>query len=154
MKRLIALAAVSAFGLAVPAVGLAGNGSVHNAAKQAAHEQCKTEKKADRAAFRANYGKHPMKTCVQQALGEVQQEFKNAAEECRTELDADPATFYETYGSNRVENPESRGYKRNAFGKCVSQKVHEDEAGVEDEVVDEVGDEELTEPEPAEGDPV
>jgi hypothetical protein len=146
MKRLIAVAAASALALALPAAGWAGNGSAHNAAKQAAHADCKAEKKNDPGAFRTTYGKHPMKTCVREKLGEVVEEFKNAAEECRAELEEDPELFLETYGSNRVDNPESRGYKRNAFGKCVLQKVHEDDG--------EVADEELIEPEPVEGDPV
>jgi hypothetical protein len=46
-------------------------------------------------------------------------EQKNAAKECATERDADTTAFREKYGTN--------ANKRNAFGKCVSQKVREDE---------------------------
>lgn len=46
-------------------------------------------------------------------------EFKNAAKECRAEREADPAAFEETYGAN--------ANRRNAFGKCVSGKVKDDE---------------------------
>ena len=46
-------------------------------------------------------------------------EQKNAAKECATERNADADAFREQYGTN--------ANKRNAFGKCVSQKVREDE---------------------------
>jgi hypothetical protein len=46
-------------------------------------------------------------------------EQKNAAKECATERDADADAFRTQYGTN--------ANKRNAFGKCVSQKVREDE---------------------------
>ena len=48
------------------------------------------------------------------------EEIQNAAQECRAEREADAAVFAETYGTNDND--------RNAFGKCVSTKVHEDEA--------------------------
>ena len=46
-------------------------------------------------------------------------EFKNAAKECASERTADADTFKTTYGT------EGSNFK-NAFGKCVSQKVRED----------------------------
>ena len=46
-------------------------------------------------------------------------EFKNAAKECASERTADPDAFKTTYGT------EGSNWK-NAFGKCVSQKVRED----------------------------
>ncbi|MFL5889850.1 MAG: hypothetical protein ACJ76M_12305 [Solirubrobacteraceae bacterium] len=46
-------------------------------------------------------------------------EQKNAAKECATERTADADAFREKYGTN--------ANKRNAFGKCVSQKVREDD---------------------------
>jgi len=46
-------------------------------------------------------------------------EQKNAAKECATERDADADAFREQYGTN--------ANKRNAFGKCVSQKARESE---------------------------
>jgi hypothetical protein len=45
------------------------------------------------------------------------EQIKQAAKECMTERKADLEQFREDYGTNRN--------KRNAFGKCVSQKVHE-----------------------------
>jgi hypothetical protein len=44
-------------------------------------------------------------------------EFKNAAKECDAERDADAAAFADQYGTN--------ANKKNAFGKCVSQKARE-----------------------------
>jgi hypothetical protein len=46
-------------------------------------------------------------------------EFKNAAKECASERSADAEGFKTTYGT------EGSNFK-NAFGKCVSQKVRED----------------------------
>jgi hypothetical protein len=45
------------------------------------------------------------------------EQIKQAAKDCMTERKADLETFRQTYGTNRN--------KRNAFGKCVSKKVHE-----------------------------
>jgi hypothetical protein len=44
-------------------------------------------------------------------------DIKQAAKECMAERRQDLTDFRNTYGTNRN--------KRNAFGKCVSQKVHE-----------------------------
>jgi hypothetical protein len=115
MKRLTALAAVSALALAIPAAAPAGNGGHGKETRKLAHQQCKAEKKADRAAFRANYGKHPMKTCVREASAGVVEEFKNAAKECKAEREQDPAQFAADYGE-----------RRNAYGKCVSSKVRDE----------------------------
>ena len=102
----------------------------HNAAWE-----CKDERAEDRAAFAENYGKNDndrnaFGKCVSQkakakehAADEQDQEdateFKNAAKECASERTADADTFKTTYGT------EGSNFK-NAFGKCVSQKVRED----------------------------
>jgi hypothetical protein len=52
---------------------------------------------------------------VREAIAERRDAVENAAQQCRAELTANPEQFRATYGSNRN--------KRNAFGKCVSQKV-------------------------------
>jgi hypothetical protein len=83
-----------------------------------AAKQCAAEKKADKAAFRALYGKHAMRNCIKGTTDEVVEELKNAAKECKAERAADPDAFRETYGAN--ENG------RNALGKCVSGKVREE----------------------------
>ena len=46
-------------------------------------------------------------------------EFKNAAKECASERSADPEGFKTLYGTERSN-------WKNAFGKCVSKKVRED----------------------------
>jgi hypothetical protein len=95
---------------------------------QNAAQTCKDEQAADPALFQTTYGtngngKNAYGKCVSQktdeAVEEEVEEFKNAAKECRAERYADPAGFQTTYGTN--EN------RKNAFGKCVSQKVNEDD---------------------------
>ncbi len=123
MKRTITVAAVCA-GLAL--VG-APNGSAadgENNGKDEIAKACHKLKQADKDAFRATYGpKHAMKNCKKGeepvASETTPAEFKNASEECRAEREADPVAFDEAYGTN--------GNKKNAFGKCVSTKVQEDE---------------------------
>jgi len=120
MKRAIAIACV---GLGIAAVGFpaaaAGDGHNGNGGRSAVAKECAKMKKADKAAFRATYGKHAMRKCIKGEPVETTEttpaEFKNAAKECRAEREADPEAFQETYGTNRN--------KRNAFGKCVSGKV-------------------------------
>jgi hypothetical protein len=96
---------------------------LRNAAKE-----CKAERAADPDAFRDTYGANEggqnafgkcVSTKVRAAVDEAVTEFKNAAQECRAEREADPDAFHATYGSNHNG--------RNAFGKCVSSHVKEDE---------------------------
>ena len=98
---------------------------------KAAKAMCVEQKNADKAAFQALWGKHAMRDCKAAARGKTKAEleeevaeFKNAAKECRAEEEADPAAFAETYGTN--------ANKKNAFGKCVSSKVSEDDEAEED----------------------
>jgi hypothetical protein len=91
-------------------------------AKNVAAKQCKDLKKADKAAFKALYGKHAMRSCIKGETEEVASEQKNAAKECKAERDADPAAFETAYGD-----------KRNALGKCVSSKVKKELAADEAE---------------------
>jgi hypothetical protein len=108
--------------------------------EQSAHtnasRECRTERDADRTAFNEKYGTNGNKRnafgkCVSQkakakeaaADAEDKQdaaEQKSAAKECATERDADADAFKEKYGTN--------ANKRNAFGKCVSQTVREDDS--------------------------
>ncbi len=95
---------------------------------QAAKKLCVEQKNADKAAFKAVWGKNAMRDCKRAARGEdgaVEEAAKNASQECRAEQETDPALFAETYGSN--------GNKKNAFGKCVSQKS---KAELEEEVTE------------------
>jgi hypothetical protein len=104
-------------------------------ARQNAAWECKEERDADEAAFVENYGTGPkgrnaFGKCVSQKAKQKEaaadeqdqedaEEFKNAAKECDAERDADEAGFAQEYGT------ENANFK-NAFGKCVSQKVRED----------------------------
>jgi hypothetical protein len=95
-------------------------------AKRNAAKECKAERTADAAAFKAKYKN--LGKCVSErakAKREEQdeddaaaaEEQTNAAKECDAERSADKKAFEEKYGTNHN--------KKNAFGKCVSQKVHE-----------------------------
>jgi len=111
------------------------------AAKRNAARDCREERSADAEAFREKYGTNANKRnafgkCVSQtakANREEQDEddadeaaaTTNAAHACKAERDADRKAFEEQYGTNKN--------KRNAFGKCVSQKAHEDGEGTEDD---------------------
>ena len=120
MKRAITIASVC---LGIAAVGTpaatAGDGHKGNGGRSAVAKECAKMKKADRAAFKATYGKHAMRKCIKGEPVDTAEttpaEFKNAAQECRAERGDDPEAFQETYGTN--------GNKRNAFGKCISGKV-------------------------------
>ncbi len=94
-------------------------------AKNAAQE-CKAEREADPALFEQTYGTNDnysnafgkcVSSKVKDEAAEDGEDFDNAAKECRAERREDPDAFRETYGSNRNG--------RNAFGKCVSQRVRE-----------------------------
>jgi hypothetical protein len=103
-----------------------------NAAKDCREERGDTEESI--AAFRDKYGtnankKNAFGKCVSQAAKAKQQEqdeedaaeaedTKNAAQDCDAERSADRKAFEDKYGTNHN--------KKNAFGKCVSQKSHED----------------------------
>jgi hypothetical protein len=105
-----------------------------NASQECREERGTTDE--SRAAFNEQYGtngntKNAFGKCVSQkakakekaADAEDQQEateFKNAAKECdseRGDTDESRAAFAEQYGTN--------ANKKNAFGKCVSQKARE-----------------------------
>ena len=69
-----------------------------------------------------------MRDCIRANRGddgttvdEATEDFVNAAQQCRAERDADPATFASTWGTNHND--------RNAFGKCVSTRAHEEGQG-------------------------
>ena len=91
-------------------------------------QQCKTERQADPVAFTAKYGtntngKNALGKCISQAQTELsadlQSAIQNAAKQCKTERKADKAAFAVKYGTNKN--------RRNAFGKCVSKTVKENE---------------------------
>jgi hypothetical protein len=105
-----------------------------NAARECREERGDTDE--SREAFRAKYGtnengRNAFGKCVSQKAkakraeqdaedAEEAEERKNAAEECdgeRGETQESRKAFEEKYGTN--------ANKRNAFGKCVSQKAQE-----------------------------
>jgi hypothetical protein len=106
-----------------------------------AAKDCRAERTADPAAFQDKYGtngnkKNAFGKCVSQKAKAKEKkqdkkdaaaavEFKNAAKACDDERSADKQAFTDKYGTN--------GNKKNAFGKCVSQKTHEDGEGTPDD---------------------
>jgi colicin import membrane protein len=105
-------------------------------AKANAARECRAERDADREAFEEKYGtnannrnafgkcvsaKAKAKQAEQDAEdAEEAEEIENAAQQCKAERAADRKAFEDKYGTN--------ANKRNAFGKCVSQKAKEDDS--------------------------
>jgi hypothetical protein len=130
MKK-ITLVAGLALIIVLPTVALA-RPAADRGDKRAAKVECKTLRghvAATREAFRTEF--RSFAACVKaHAADEAQEEqtaHRNASQECREERSADEAAFQEKYGTN--------ANKRNAFGKCVSQKAKakEDAADAEDQ---------------------
>jgi hypothetical protein len=104
-----------------------------HAAKRSASSDCRAERKADPAKFRADYGtnrngRNAMGKCVSKKAKQKKAamdrkdrvdnaEFKNAAKECDAERDTNTAAFNSKYGGPEGTN------QNDAFGKCVSQKA-------------------------------
>jgi len=113
LKKMITVG-VAVLASALPvASAVAGNKPDHPAkAKNAAAKQCAAEKKANKAAFKATYGKHAMRACIKGETPEASDELKNAAKECKAAKAADSVAFAEAWGNGK-----------NAHGKCVSGTV-------------------------------
>jgi hypothetical protein len=124
MKRTIVLAAGA---VALLAAGPAAAKPSEPKPNQVASAICKAEKHADKAAFKATYGKHAMRNCKRAHRAEAREAVANASQECRAERAADAEAFATTYGT--------KANGRNAFGKCVSSKV-KDEVEEEAEAFD------------------
>jgi len=121
MKRVL-MVAIALVALAVPAGTAMAKPS--KADKREANKECKALRGTDsatREAFKAEWGNFGK--CVSAKAREAKAERKaaksNAARDCREERKADKEAFQDKYGTN--------GNKKNAFGKCVSQKSHEDD---------------------------
>lgn len=119
MRRLAMIAGAVAL-LAAPAPAAAAKAST--ADTREAQRECRAERgtaDATREAFDATYGSFG--SCVTlkapAAKAERKQAKTNAGRECRAEREEDAEAFRETYGTN--------GGKKNAFGKCVSQKARD-----------------------------
>lgn len=122
MKK-ITLVTGLVFALVLPAAAVA-KPSPDKGDKRAAQAECKAlrgQTAATHEAFRAL--QKSFVACVKAKSAdeakEEQNAHTNAAKECKTERQADADAFKEKYGTN--------ANKRNAFGKCVSQKVRETE---------------------------
>ena len=121
MLRRIVIIASAALSVALVSASLASAGTPMSEqhAKNLAAKQCAAEKKADKGAFRATYGKHAMRNCKKGTTDETQSELNNAAQDCKAERAEDPDAFQATYGSEQSQG-------RNAFGKCVSTKARDE----------------------------
>jgi hypothetical protein len=117
-----------AVALALPVSALA-KPHPDQADKRAASAECKTLRgnlDSTREAFLTqfrNFGACVSKKAVEEAV-EEQNAHTNAAKECRTERGTTTESrqaFNEQYGTNGREG--TKGFGRNAFGKCVSQKA-------------------------------
>ena len=130
MKKLITGGAL-AIALAMPAGAVAEAEQPSPSDFKNASKYCKALKKSAGAEnFRAMFGgkKNAHGKCVSQTAKknaaedekQEQEAKQNASQQCREERKADPAAFGEKYGTNKN--------KKNAFGKCVSQKAGENKA--------------------------
>lgn len=123
-KTIAVIASLATLAIAAPGAGAKPDGVPNHGSSEAA-KLCAAQKKADSAAFKALWGKHAMRDCIRAGRAEDEiatatpEEIHNAAQACRAERALDPAAFAATYGTNAND--------RNAFGKCVSTKVQEDE---------------------------
>jgi hypothetical protein len=114
------------------------------AARRNASQDCREERgdtEESIAAFREKYGTNKNKRnafgkCVSQGAKANREEQDdedadeaeaktNAAHTCAAERSADRKAFEDTYGTNKN--------KKNAFGKCVSQKAQADGEGTPDD---------------------
>ncbi|HEV7846782.1 MAG TPA: hypothetical protein VGO83_11040 [Thermoleophilaceae bacterium] len=124
MKKKLTLVAGLAVALLVPAQAMA-KPTPDKADKRAAKQECRTlrgHSDATRKAFRTQY--RNFAACVRaKAADEAQEEqtaHRNASRDCRDERETlGDEAFGTKYGTN--------ANRRNAFGKCVSQKSREDE---------------------------
>jgi hypothetical protein len=109
------IAALGALAFAVPAI--ADDATTTPTAQQ----QCRTERNANAALFKATYGTNANKSnafgkCVSKRAAATEdaktEAHANAAKDCKAERAADATAFANTYGSGK-----------NAYGKCVSTKA-------------------------------
>jgi hypothetical protein len=127
MKK-ITLVAGLIMALVLPATAVS-KPSPDQADKRAAKAECKMlrgKTAATREAFltlHRNFGACVRATAREEAQ-EEQTAHKNAAKECKEERRTSP-TFAEDYGTN--------ANKKNAFGKCVSEKARENEAEADEQ---------------------
>jgi hypothetical protein len=127
MGRKMILAAGVLAAIALPASAAAKPPT--KADKRHAAKECRAERGTDDAtqeAFKTKYKNFG--ACVsaraKQEKAERQEARSNAAKDCRAERAEDVDAFRDKYGTNHN--------KRNAFGKCVSQKAKAEKAKEDD----------------------
>ena len=119
MRKLAILGALAL--MAAPASAAAASSTANSDAQK----QCRQERTAmGTQTFRDTYGTNKNKhnafgKCVSHRTAQNEATEKkshtNASKECKAERAADPAAFKDKYGTGKN--------KKNAFGKCVSQKA-------------------------------
>src|SRR4051794_37717357 len=105
MRKLVAMA-IALVALSLVGAAFAGGANPPHGAHGLAAKQCAMQQRDDRAAFRAVWGDHAMKTCIGVTKGDAAADVSNAAKDCKAERQADPAAFEAAYGSGH-----------NAFGR-------------------------------------
>jgi hypothetical protein len=112
MRKILVLGVLAA--LIAPA---ATSASHAKAGRAAAVKLCRQQRaEMGKQAFRHLYGKkHAMATCAAKVQKQQTTNMQNAAQQCKAERDEGAAAFADKYGTGKN--------KRNAFGKCVSQKA-------------------------------
>ena len=117
MRRHIVTATVAVLLAAAPAAAAQAPPATDTASAACRAEKHDMGTKVFKATYAANSTAKAMAACVAKAEPAAEEAAHNAAQACRAERAADPDAFAGQYGSNKN--------KRNAFGKCVSQKVRE-----------------------------
>jgi len=124
MKKLLVVGCTTA-ALAVPQAALAGQPQDSQSKRQAVKTCQELRKAAGKAGWKALYGSNGIGKCIRKETAEnkaeaaqaEEQARKNAAKECKDEREQlGEQAFTQQYGG-----------KRNAYGKCVSQKAKQNE---------------------------
>ena len=116
MRRHIITAAVAVLLAAAPAAAAQAPSSADTAKSACQAEKHDMGTQVFKKTYAAKSTK-AMAACVAKAVPAAEEAAKNAAKACKDERAAGADAFAEKYGTNKN--------KRNAYGKCVSQKVQE-----------------------------
>jgi len=109
--------------LALPVAVAQADDSTAVSAKTLAKRACKMEKaqmgtKTFKLTYATKSAARATEKCVAKTLPATTEAKQNAAKTCAAERDLDPAAFAAKYGTNGKEG--TKGFGKNAFGKCVS----------------------------------
>ena len=117
MRRHIITAAVAVLLAAAPAAAAQAPSPADTAKSACQAEKHDMGTQVFKKTYAAKSTAKAMAACIAKAEPAAEEAAKNAAKACKDERAADDDAFAEKYGSNKN--------KRNAYGKCVSQKVQE-----------------------------